>query len=140
MIVSAEEGRVTDVTWRPDVKLDVQTPRDRLLGVNRARVVVDFGGVKTDGAFRLSHPATGAWTLTPLPDAGAFRAEIDLSAWGAPDARVAEVEPVDVAAGAAQPAWRQTGTVLTLVADARAFAYRIRFGNQRQTVKEDKRR
>ena len=127
IVVAAQDGRVTDVAWRPDAPLNVQTPRDRLLGINRARVAVDFGGVKTDGAFRLAHPSAGAWTLTPLPDAGAFTAEIDVGAVGASDARVVAVEAVDAAADAAPPAWRQTGRLLALAADARAFAYRIRF-------------
>ena len=39
---------------------------------------VDFGGVKTDGAFRFTD-----WMITPLPHSKAFSAEIDLTAFGA---------------------------------------------------------
>ena len=102
----------------------LRAARDRLLGVNCAGVAVDFGGVKTDGSFRLAHPAAGAWTLTPLPDSDGFKAEIDLAAFGAAGASVDALEPTE---GAAPPTWHQDGNVLTLVADARAFAYRITF-------------
>ena len=128
LVVSARGGRVTDVAWRPDTAPAEQRARDRLLGVNRAGVAVDFGGVKTDGSFRLARPAGGAaWTLTPLPEAGAFSATLDLAALGAPGAAVAAVEAVEPEAAAARPAWRQDGAAFTLAADARAFAYRIIF-------------
>ena len=96
--------------------------RDRLLGVNRAGRTVDFGGLRTNGAFRLAD-----WTLTPLPNASPFTAEIDLAAFGRPEGRVAAVEPVEPERGAAVPEWKQEGTSLRLKADARAFAYRVRF-------------
>ena len=95
--------------------------------MNRAGVAVDFGGVKTDGSFRLAHPAAGAWTLTPLPGSDGFKAEIDLAAFGAPGASVAAVDALEPTEGAAPPTWHQGGNVLTLAADARAFAYRITF-------------
>ena len=95
--------------------------------MNRAGVAVDFGGVKTDGSFRLAHPAAGAWTLTPLPGSDGFKAEIDLAAFGAPGASVAAVDALEPTEGAAPPTWHQDGNVLTLAADARAFAYRITF-------------
>ena len=74
-----------------------------------------------------SPPAAGAWTLTPLPGSDGFKAEIDLAAFGAPGASVATVDALEPTEGAAPPTWHQDGNVLTLAADARAFAYRITF-------------
>jgi hypothetical protein len=82
---------------------------------------VDFGGVKTDGAFRFAD-----WTITPLPHSKAFTAEIDLAAFGAAGRMVAGVDAVDPEKGAAAPTWSQTGNVLKITCDAKAFAYRIR--------------
>ncbi|MDO4366109.1 MAG: hypothetical protein Q4D70_04895, partial [bacterium] len=127
IVVATRGDAVTDVAWKPDAAPDAQAARDRLLGVNRAGVAVDFGGVKPDGSFRLAHPAAGAWTLTPLPDSDGFTAEIDLAAFGASGAGVAAVEALEPTEGAVPPTWRQNGNVLTLAADARAFAYRISF-------------
>ena len=54
--MKSEGVRVVEVAWKADDGADDRAARDRLLGVNRAGVSVDFGGVKTDGSFRLSHP------------------------------------------------------------------------------------
>ena len=104
---------------------------------------VDFAscglGVKTDGAFRLERDeAGGGLVLTPLPESGPFRAEIDLasiallaappSPGGAAAPAVVAAEPVEPALYAAWPTWSQTGGVLSLSVDAKAFAYRIRLG------------
>ncbi len=127
LVVKTEAGKVTDVAWQPEETGAALSARERLLGVNRAGTVVDFGGVKTDGSFRLAHPASGDWILTPLPDTDAFTVELDLAAFGAAHAKVAKVEPVEPEADAAAPAWSQTGAKLALKVDARAFAYRVRF-------------
>jgi hypothetical protein len=82
---------------------------------------VDFGGVKTDGAFRFVD-----WTITPLPHSKAFSAEIDLAAFGAAGRIVTGVDMVDPEDGAAAPTWSQTGNVLKVACDAKSFAYRIR--------------
>ena len=82
---------------------------------------VDFGGVKTDGTFRFAD-----WMITPLPHSKAFSAEIDLAAFGAAGRAVAGVDAVDPEKGAAAPTWSQTGNVLKIACDAKAFAYRIR--------------
>ncbi|MGN0846492.1 MAG: hypothetical protein ACI4RA_03815 [Kiritimatiellia bacterium] len=125
--VAAEAGTVTGVTWKPDDTPDAQTARDRLLGVNRAGVAVDFGGVKTDGSFRLAHPKTGPWMVTPLVDSDAFSVELDLAALGAAERTVAGVEPVEPEVAAGRPTWRQEGAKVSLAVDAKAFAYRILF-------------
>jgi hypothetical protein len=84
-------------------------------------------GVKTDGAFRLEHPATGDWRIIPLPRSHSFRATLDLDTLGAPGVTVVAVEAIDAEPDAALVDWKQQGTTLGLVVDARAFGYRIRF-------------
>ena len=127
LIVKNEGGRVVNVAWKTDDGADTRAARDRLLGVNRAGAAVDFGGVKTDGSFRLAHPTKGAWTITPLPDADAFSAEIDLAAFGRKGAVVAGIEAVEPQEGAAAPNWKQKDSKVVVTVDARAFAYRLRF-------------
>ena len=126
LVVAAANGKVTSVAWEPEDDTDARMARDRLLGVNRAGAPVDFGGVVTDGSFRLVR-AADAWTLTPLPGSEGFSATFDLAALGVPAARVADVAPIGPEDGAAAPAWRQEGTRLTVACDARAFAYRVNF-------------
>ena len=129
VVVRNEGGRVVDASWEPE-EADAVGARDRLLGVNRAGAQVDFGGVKTDGSFRLEHPALGAWTVTPLPDSDRFSAEIDVPA----GLTVSGVEAVEPEPGAQAPSWRQNGTRLSLAVDSRAFAYRIRFRETKATA------
>ena len=119
--VARSGGKISGVTWKPEGPSDEEAARDRLLGVNRAGRVVQFGGVKTDGSFRFAD-----WTITPLPDSDAFTAEIDLAAFGAAGRVVVGVDAVDPEKGAAAPTWRQAGNILIVTCDAKAFAYRIR--------------
>ena len=88
--------------------------------------LVAFAGVKTDGAFRLEHPADGDWRIIPLPGSLQFKASIDLAALGAPGAVVASVEAVEAKDGARPVKWSQKGNVLDVDVDAVAFAYRIK--------------
>jgi len=125
LVVSAANGKVSSVAWESDDGEDARAVRDRLLGVNRAGVAVDFGGVKTDGSFRLVR-GKDAWTLTPLPDTQAFAATFDLAALGLPDARLVDAVAVEPGDGAA-PTARQEGTRITFACDAKAFAYRLNF-------------
>lgn len=100
------------------------TARDRELGLNVEGKIVDFGGIRTDGAFRLT---TADWTVTPLPGSGPFQAEIDLSKYGASGRKVSAVEAVDPPQHALPPEFEQKGDRLTLSCDGAAFAYRLRF-------------
>ncbi len=95
--------------------------------------IADFAGlgVRTDGAFRLEHPAEGDWRMTPLPDSKPFHAEIDLAMLNEASA-VASIEAIDPEPGASPPEWQQDGAILSLSVDASAFAYRIKFA-QRQS-------
>ena len=93
------------------------------------RALVDFGGIRTDGAFRLDS-REAAWILTPLPGSRPFRARIDLGAFGAGGRRVERVEAVEPEKGAKPVAWRQKGEQLGFSADGKAFAYRIVFASE----------
>jgi hypothetical protein len=70
----AEDG---SLRWR----YDEGTARTRELGINVARKKIDFGGVVTDGAFRLEAKG-GRIVLTPMPGSLAFSAWIDPRAVG----------------------------------------------------------
>ena len=83
----------------------------------------DFGGIVTDGSFRLECPKGKSWRLVPLPEGGAFRATLDLAG-----AKVRAVKALEAAADAAAPVWKQEGDRLTLAVDAKAFGYEITFG------------
>ena len=97
VVTKTEDGKVASVKWEP--------PRQKWMDAKAK--TVDFGVVKTDGAFRLLCPERGDWKVQPLPGSLAFTAEIALR-----DRRkVAEV----LAAGAGPaPDWRQDGDRLTL--------------------------
>ena len=128
--VRRDGGRVAEVTWQTETgTVEAMSEQERAraaqLSVNVAGATIDFGGVKTDGTFRLAHPATGDWRVTPLLGADGFSAELDLAALGRPNARVAAVEALEPTAQASAPTWRQDGTKLVLRVDAHAFAYRI---------------
>lgn len=120
--------RPSDGPMRLSWRTGGETVRDRELGLNVEGKVVDFGGIRTDGAFRLE-TGTADWTLTPLPGSGPFHAEIDLSKCGASGRKVSAVETVDSPPYAMPPTFGQKGDRLTLSCDAAAFAYRIKFGD-----------
>ena len=98
-----------------------------------AAALADFAalGIKTDGAFRLERDGDKALLLTPIPDSGPFRAEIDLAktgfAPGAPAPSVAAVEPIESSPEATPPDWNQKDGILSLSVDSKSFAYRIAF-------------
>ena len=120
------DGKGGPLEWLPPSVENAE--QERLLETNAGRQLVDFGGVKTDGAFRIEWKPD--LCLTPLPGSGPFRVRLDLTAFGMAAATVASVEVIDADAGAVRPAWRQEGAVFGLKADGRAFAYRIRFLNR----------
>ncbi len=96
--------------------------------INTARRMLDFGPIVTDGAFRLVHERRGEWQLIPLPGSQAFRATVDLAAFGKKRGQVKAVESIDPLHAAAKPAeWGQEGTSLHLSCDGQSFGYRIVF-------------
>ncbi|MDR2862633.1 MAG: hypothetical protein LBV54_01965, partial [Puniceicoccales bacterium] len=92
--------------------------------------LTDFGPLATNGAFRLFHDNARTWRLIPLPDGGPFHAELRLKALNAGRRKIKAVEILsergEKPAGSV-PRWKQTGDVLTLDADGKAFGYRIVF-------------
>ena len=78
---------------------------------------------------RLERDGDKALTLTPVPDSGPFRVEIDLAkrgfAPGAPAPVVAAVEPIGSSPDATPPDWNQKDGILSLTVDSKSFAYRI---------------
>ncbi|MDD4623277.1 MAG: hypothetical protein PHG71_08580, partial [Kiritimatiellae bacterium] len=115
----AADGR-RELAWRAGGV----TGRDRDLEFNVERKMLDFGGIRTDGAFRFKHPEM---VLTPLPASGPLRAEIDLSKFGAAGRRLAAVEAVEPMKYADVPVWRQEGERVMLELDCAAFAYQLQF-------------
>ena len=105
--------------------------------VKNAQALADFAalGIRTDGAFRLERDGDKALTLTPVPDGGPFRVEIDLARIArlgatplrssAPAPVVAAVEPVGSSPEATPPDWNQKDGILSLTVDSKSFAYRI---------------
>jgi hypothetical protein len=92
-------------------------------------------GIKTDGAFRLERDGDKALTLTPVPDSGPFRVEIDLARIArlgatplrssAPAQAVTAVEPIGPSPDATLPDWNQKDGIISLTVDSKSFAYRI---------------
>jgi len=52
-------------------------------GLNVDGKMLDFGGIVTDGAFRLLHGRGKEWQLIPLPGSRPFKADLSLNALGA---------------------------------------------------------
>ena len=121
LTVEKTDGAFVRLEWSPPAE------NDSRLELNDSHRIVDFAGVKTDGAFRLEHPASGDWRLTPLPGSRPFRVLIDLSALGATGGTVSSVTAIDAEPDAQLVTWRQLGQSLDIRVDARAFAYRIVF-------------
>ena len=120
--VVRDATKIAQVTWAPDAVPDRRAERDRVLGVNRAHAQVDFGGIVTDGSFRLVGDR-----IIPLPEAEAFTATIDLAKFGWRGRTVKGVTALEPEPGARAPVWEQKGDTLTLKVDARAFAYSLSF-------------
>jgi hypothetical protein len=96
--------------------------------LNVAGVMLDFGPLATDGAFRLLHGERAAWQLIPLPASRPFHAEIRLASFGHGSAKIRAVETIDpFSAYAKEPEWKQEGSVLRFACDGRSFGYRIVF-------------
>ena len=82
LTVARDDSGKEDVTWKPPRTIDDED-RDfaERLGRNVGRKLVDFGEVRTDGAFRLT-TGTDEMTVTPLPGSRPFRASFDLAKLG----------------------------------------------------------
>jgi len=95
--------------------------------LNADKKKLDFGGIVTDGAFRLVRDSDTEWRLIPLPGSHAFTATLSLDTLDAGQHSVSAVEMIDPFYTTAQPPeWTQDGDTLTLSCDGRSFAYRIK--------------
>jgi hypothetical protein len=90
-------------------------------GLNVEGKMVDFGGIVTDGAFRLVYDSRKEWRVIPLPGSRAFKAEIAIPR------KVKSVEAIEPANDTAKMEWAQDKTTLKLSCDGRAFGYRVVF-------------
>jgi len=104
------------LTWRAET---TGTERDIELGLNIAGKMIDFGGIRTEGAFRLDYSNADSWTVLPLPGSCTFHAEIDLARFGAAGRHVATAEPFDP--NAAAPVLTQQGDVVSFASEGNGF-------------------
>jgi hypothetical protein len=119
LLVKIVDGKIVSGEYAPEGEWD------HLVGVNNELKLVDFGGVVTNGAFRLIHPADGDWQLIPLPGSIGFEARFDLAKLGR-SATGVSVESIDpLIPGAAQATAEIKGGILTVKADSTSFAYRL---------------
>jgi hypothetical protein len=94
-------------------------------GLNTDGKMLDFGGIVTDGAFRLVQDKRKEWRVIPLPGSRAFRAVLTPRALGMGTGKVKTVEMIDPRGTDAKFEWAQDTSMLHLTCDGRAFAYRI---------------
>jgi len=120
IMVSRDADGKMSVAWR----LPAISARQRELEINAEGVMADFGGIRTDGAFRLT---TKDWRVVPLPGSGPFKAEIELAKFGACGRKVRKVSAIDPRSWSAAPRFEQHGEVLKFECDGTAFGYQIEF-------------
>ena len=122
---SIRQAKDGALTWSADpADEDVALLESRL---NLTGKLVDFGPVRTAGAFRLDTGKAGEWLLTPLPDALPFAVELKLDQLGAAGAKVARVTSVDEdGKELAALTCTQTGDRASFQTATGAFAYRIK--------------
>jgi hypothetical protein len=82
--------------------------------------MVDFGGIRTDGAFRIHFPDL---KIVPLPGSEPFRVEIELERFGIAAAGAFRLE--DPGSGAVHPAATIERGVLKASFDAKSQSYRF---------------
>ena len=116
--------------FRPDGgKLYDPSRREAEMGLNLAGKIIDFGGIKTDGAFRIDYSDPSSWELMPLPGSLPFKASIETG-----KGKVRSVIAFGAPADAAAPKWRMDGSMLELELDGRAKSYHIVFARPEETL------
>ncbi len=114
--------------------------REKELELNLSGRMMDFGGIRTDGAFRLDMASAAywrvpsSWKITPLPGALPFKAEFDFESMKFPFARVRDVIADETDKKVEVPKWRQEGKVLHIEVDAKAAGYRIVFNEDEEAL------
>lgn len=112
--VGEKNGRPIVLDWTQEHP----TVRHKDLEINVSRSMVDFGGVRTDGAFRMTFPDL---KIIPLPGSKPFRIEMDLKRFGIEGKGKFTLE--HPSSGAAAPESVVENGVLKASFDARSFAY-----------------
>ena len=123
--VAKKEGQFTEGSWENESyeKVDLA-----FLQRNTEGKILDFGLIKTDGAFRVVFKGSNEWMLIPLPQSRGFTAELDLKKLGAKSDSVKTVTVVEsMNEKDSTVEWKQEGDILSLTASGRAFGYKIRF-------------
>jgi hypothetical protein len=92
--------------------------RHKELEINISRTMVDFGGIRTDGVFRMTFPDL---KIIPVPGAGPFRVEMDLKHFGIKEKGVFALK--QPSSDAAIPTAAVENGVLKASFDAKSFAY-----------------
>lgn len=118
--IEGQEANVTGIAWTPASQEDPVLAR-----CNPEGKVVDFGLVKTNGAFRLTR-AADVLVVTPLPGSSAFTAHFDaqLMPFGVPVPAAAEPVAEDGAIGAAI-ALKREGDSIVFDCPGNAFQYAL---------------
>ncbi|MFO7937553.1 MAG: hypothetical protein R6V06_08110 [Kiritimatiellia bacterium] len=123
--VTGEDGKITGGSWKNEKSVKKQLP---FVQRNTEGRILDFGSIRTDGAFRVVFNSSKCWTLIPLPLSRDFTAELDLKKLGAKSDEIRSVTVIDPEKDRNNKIdWTQTGSMLTLTADGHAFGYKIEF-------------
>ncbi len=118
-IAVAGTGAETKLTWTAPATPEVAARK------NRARRVLDFGPVATNGAFRLRHDGR-TWDLTLLPGSAAATVSLRLDRLGAAGRKVKAITQLDLdGKPVAQVPAKATGAEVSFTTADRAFRYRI---------------
>ncbi len=120
----AEDGALTAVEVSATKPVELET----LAQINPTREIVDFGWVRTNGAFRLTRTGNSL-VMMPLPDTPAFEATLDLAALKLTPAQVLGILSRD----AFSADWKLTSPQiadgrLTIHHDPRHFSYTLLLG------------
>jgi hypothetical protein len=112
------------VTFDPPIKN--VSPTERL---NPKGTVVDFGGVATNGAFRMEYSKLD-WQLTPLPDSLPFEIRLTPAKIAQNAGRVESIEAIAMDGSSLGPVSFDTQGSEIRFRTAEAFAYLIRFAKE----------
>ena len=101
--------------------------RESEMGLNLGKRLMDFGGIKTDGAFRVDFSDPSSWEIAVLPGSKPFKAYIDAKQVMRNVRKIRNVIAVGAPADAAKPVWKLQGTTVFLELDGKAEKYRVVF-------------
>ena len=119
-----EGGKISAGSYKSENNEDL----NKLFEYNIEGKILNFGSIKTDGAFRLIHKGDKSWRLIPLPGSRPFSASIDLEKLGAENSTVKNIMAVEPEGEYGKDIqWSQDKQILKLEVNARAFAYEIQF-------------